>query len=140
MQVTTTPGRGTVNARITGLVEGTVELTPKEHVYAQGSPERPSLQEEIAGEFANHICEVEDGCEPAVLLSHEARILPEPKNRLSTEGCFVCLLDAITQPHEREEEAVDFGEQFFVLCWTVVAFGDDSDFAYLFRGDELEVV
>lgn len=71
---------------------------PAEHVDAQRSAERPSLQEEVGRELAAEVGDVEDCGEPGVLLAYEAGVLAQAEDGLGAEGGFVGLLDAVAEP------------------------------------------
>lgn len=72
--------------------------TPAEHINTQALTERPSLQEEVGWELAAEVCNVEYCSQPGVLLSNEAGVLAEAKDRLGAEGGLVGLLDAVAEP------------------------------------------
>ena len=61
-------------------------------------------------------------------------VFSQAENCLRSEGGFVGLLDAVAEPHEWEQVAVDFAEDAFVLFRRKVCFGEDFDGAFLFFG------
>lgn len=77
-------------------------LTPTKHINRQRPSQRPSLQQKITRKLSNHISNIKNRRQPRILLSHQFRIRPQPKNRLCSQGCFVGLLNAVAEPHERE--------------------------------------
>lgn len=76
--------------------------TPTKHINRQRPSQRPSLQQKITRKLSNHIRNIKNRRQPRILLSHQFRIRPQPKNRLCSQGCFVGLLNAVAEPHERE--------------------------------------
>lgn len=114
--------------------------TPTKHINRQRPSQRPSLQQEITRKLSNHIRNIKNRRQPRILLSHQLRIRPQPKNRLRGQRSFVGLLNAVAEPHEREQESVDFAEDGFVFGGGIVfGFADDDDFAVVFGRDEFEV-
>jgi hypothetical protein len=55
----------------------------------------------------------------------EIGVSAKAKDRLRSQGCLVSLLDAITEPHQWQEVAVDLAQQLLVLLFGVVGFLDD---------------
>lgn len=92
------------------------------------------MQEEVGRELAAEVGYVENCRQPGVLLADEVGVFAEAEDCLGAEGGFVGLLDAVAEPHEREQVAVDFAEDAFVLFGREVCFGEDFDGAFLFFG------
>lgn len=104
MQVTQTPGR--TLASITVNLSVACILTPAEHVNAQRLAQRPSLQQEVGRKLAAQVGDVEDGRQPAVLLTNEAGVFPQAEDCLGPQSGLVGLLHAIAEPHQWEEESI----------------------------------
>lgn len=81
--------------------------TPAEHVQAQRLADRPSLQQEVRRKLPGKIGDVEDGRQPRILLADEVGVFDQPEDGLGADRRFVGLLDAVAEPHQREEKAID---------------------------------
>lgn len=81
---------------------------PADHVARQGAAHLVPLQQDVGRELEAHVRDVEGGRQPCVLLAREVGVVTEAECGLGAEGCLVRLLDAVAEPHQRQEVAVGF--------------------------------
>lgn len=95
--------------------------TPTDHVKRQGPAHFVPLKDDVGRELEAHVCDVEDGGQPGILLSNKVRVVAEAKGCLCAEGCFVGLLNSVADPHEGKEIPVHFPSELLVLLVRILA-------------------
>lgn len=100
-------------------------LTPTKHIDTQSPTERPSLQKKVGGKFPTEVCDIEDRCQPRILLAMQMSIFPQSKNSLRACCCFICLLNAIAKPHQREQVTINLAQKLLVLLGCIIRFLND---------------
>lgn len=106
--------------KVVGEADAEDDDAPDDHVARQRPAHLVPLQHDVGRELEAHIRDVEDGRQPRVLLPREVGVIAEPERGLRAEGGLVRLLDAVAEPHEREEVAVHLPLEGLVLLICVL--------------------
>ena len=84
------------------------------------------LHQVVPWKLADHVREVENRTKPVELLTHKPGIFSQTEDSHSADASLVCLLSAVTDPHEREKPEVNLPAQLSVVRFRVF-FCDISD-------------